>query len=305
MFTIEKYEAIGEQIVNYSKEDVEKLVKKMLSYREKPSEVVLDLIAYENKHLNKMSTEFGRYITYFEHAFDLLVNLVTAINYIEKSSWPNHRGLQLLILKNNLNPLYSGFGRLVRGFYDDANILLRAPYEALVKIIYISYYPQDFSGVFNWKRPKGMKAFNLTNFLRDDLKVDWDFIYPLFSSFSHGNIYTTLTDVVELDRKKESEKFISFKLEYSEDDASIPMNMTVFLQWSFIRFCLEVLINTNNENIDRKLYQSALSTEVAFGAMIGIHPKGWARTHGDVIRIFEEIRKMENVDNPFKPDASD
>lgn len=126
-----------------TKKQLEKLIDEMYKHTETPSQVFLDIHSFEDDHAKLMLKKFGKYIDYFKHSFDLLVNLVHLVNYLDKQSWPKHRSLQFLLLKNNLKPLYSAFDRMIKGFYGDAIILLRTPYEAFIKMLYMSYYPDN------------------------------------------------------------------------------------------------------------------------------------------------------------------
>lgn len=277
-----------------TKTEAEKLISKMYKYTGTPSRVVLDIKNFEDFHTRLMLREFGRYIGHFKHGFDLLVNVVILINYLDKKSWPKHRTLQFLLLKNNLNPLYSAFDRLVKGFYFDATILLRTTYEAFIKILFISYFPNDPYVALVSKTPRGQLQFNLTNFLKDHLKVDWGFIYNISSSFSHSYNFQTLSEAAQI-HKQGQKGVICFELKYDEKAMSIPLNFSLFLLWCLIKTSMLLFVNPKDKKVKPDFYTKLTTTEKAFGAMIKTMPNKWATTFDDVERILKEVKTKEKI----------
>lgn len=271
----------------------EDLLNKMLNQSTQPSEVVKDILEYENRHIEKVNSSFNKFYFYFEHAFELIVNVVHKFNYISKEDYPKHRIIQFLLLKNNISPLFSAFERLKRGFYYDSLILLRACYEAIIKIYFSSYNPKDADVVLLYKTPKGRRQFNLTNFVRDHLKVDWEFIYRLLSGFSHSNNASTLSELVDLAKNGQND-VLDFKLEYDEDLLSITFNVTNFILWNYLNILLELFVQSKEDEFGDDLYNNLVITEKAFGEIIKATPNNFAKTYDDVRNIFEEIRKRKN-----------
>lgn len=70
--------------------EVESLVKEMLNNSEHPSATVLKMYEFTNKHKSFASKKFNGFTLYFEHAFELLVDLVFAINYSPKKQYPKY-----------------------------------------------------------------------------------------------------------------------------------------------------------------------------------------------------------------------
>ena len=274
--------------------ELEKLIGEMYKHAEAPSQVVLDIKYFEDSHTRLMLKKFNRYISHFEHSFDLLVNLILLINYLDKKSWPKHRILQFLLLKNNLNPLYSAFDRLVKGFYFDATILLRTTYEAFIKILFISYFPNDPYVALASKTPKGQLQFNLTNFLKDHLRVDWNFIYNVSSSFSHSYNFQTLNEAVQI-HKQGQKGIICFELKYDEKAMSIPVNFNLFLLWCLIKISMLLFINPKDKKVKPDFYIKLTTTEKVLGATIMTMPNRWATTFDDVERILKEVKIKEGI----------
>lgn len=280
--------------LNITDIELEKLLNDMYECRDIPSQVVLDIKNFENFHEALILKKFTKYILNFEHGFDLLVKMVFLINYLEKKSWPKHRPLQFLIFKNNLNPLYSAFDRLVKGFYPDAIILLRTTYEAFIKILFISYFPNDPYITLISKPQKGQIQFNLTNFLKDHLKVDWDFIYAISSSFSHSYNYKVLIEAAKV-YKQGQKDIICFELKYDEEMLSIPISFSIFLLWCLIKISMLLFINQKDKKVKPDFYNKLVITEKAFDAIIITMANKWASTFEDVERILKEIKNKEGI----------
>lgn len=276
------------------KEELEKLISEMNKHYENPSQVVLEIKSFEDAHTKRMLKEFGRYVGYFENGYDLLLNIVFLVNYLNKKTWPTHRSIQLLLLKNNLGSLYSAFDRLMNSFYSDATILLRTVYETYIRILFISFFPNDQYVSLVSKPPKGKMKFNLTNFTKSHLKVDWDFIYSVQSSFSHSHKYQTLHELIQI-HKQGQRDFICFELKFDEKNASIPMNLSLFLLWCLIKISALLFIDPKDKKVKQGFYSKLVATEKALGAIIMSMPNKFAKTFDDVERITEEIKTREKI----------
>jgi hypothetical protein len=277
-----------------SKNDLDNLIDEMYKDSEFPSKVFLGIKAYEDEHTKLMIKKFDWYIQCFEHSFDLLINLVLKINYLDNKAWPPHRSIQLVLLKNSLYPLYSAFDRLLKGFYGDSTILLRTTYESLIRVLYVSYFPDiPYSSIIS-NPEKGQRIFILTNFLKDTLKVDWRSIYFLSSSFSHSYQYQTLSEVIEIHQHGQKE-LIRFKLQFNEKQASLPMNFTLFLLWCLIKFSTSLFVNPEVDKVFPNFYEKLIATERALGAINMKMPKTWSARYVDVVRIHEEIKEKEGI----------
>lgn len=58
------------------------------------SQIVFSIKNYEQKHLNLVSKEYGRFISQSELFYELIIQLSTAVNYIDKSDYSKIKGLQ-------------------------------------------------------------------------------------------------------------------------------------------------------------------------------------------------------------------
>ena len=155
--------------------------------RNSPSSTARDLVQFEREHLELFGERYGRLHIQFDVAFDQLVAVVEQVNYVEKSSWPQHRALQYILLSHNLKAFISAMDRLSKGYYEDSAVLSRTLYETFLRAIFISCHRDDPWGAFPVPSPKGTPKFNATNFARDVLRLDWHPIYSTMSAVAHSN----------------------------------------------------------------------------------------------------------------------
>jgi hypothetical protein len=94
------------------------------------SKYFLRIQDYESKHTLWVLNEYGRFVSQFEHFFDILNDLIVAINYIPKDSWPAHRSIQFLLTANNVRFFYNSFDRLIKGFWVESMVVLRKNCQA-------------------------------------------------------------------------------------------------------------------------------------------------------------------------------
>lgn len=149
-------------------------VKKRLEkvYSKEPSKKIGIIYDYEKNHRLLVANKFGPFTKYFEDSFDFLLDAIYSINYLPKKNWSWKKNLQYLYFASATKPLFKAFTLTLDGFYDEASAIIRTPYEVLIKIIFCSCYPTDFW--ITYANPaKGQRTFNLSNFLQNDLKVDW------------------------------------------------------------------------------------------------------------------------------------
>lgn len=182
-----------------SYEDRIKLRDKMDKLTSTPaSRIAMSISEYEKTHTKKVLKDYGRFVKQFEDFYDLLVQLIHKINYIKKDDWhTTSKSVQFLIVAHSLETFNSSFDLLLKGHYGDSVILSRSIYESLIRVIYLSCYPKEGYSVFIKKRD-GTKEFNLTGFLKDELKLDWDRYYSLMSAVTHSNAYQIGLEVKQI-----------------------------------------------------------------------------------------------------------
>ena len=61
-----------------------------------PSDVVFSLFEAEREHFVAFNNTYGRFVTQTEVHFSLLVGAIEKVDYLDKESWPIHRGAQFI-----------------------------------------------------------------------------------------------------------------------------------------------------------------------------------------------------------------
>jgi len=69
------------------------------------------------------------------------------LNFTPKEKRPEHRAFQWLIIKNNIPSLFYAFQNLHFGSYDATNAIIRSLFESIIKIFFVSLYPEDKESV--------------------------------------------------------------------------------------------------------------------------------------------------------------
>jgi hypothetical protein len=157
-----------------------------------PAEVVVSTTQAEREHFESFKKDYGRFVAQFEVEYAALVKVIDDINFVERSSWPDHRAVQYVLAAYNVKTFYSAVDRLARGYYEDCITLTRSLYETFARVLYISCHPDNAYSALVFNPPKGVRKFNLTNFLRDELGLDRGSQYAIMSTFAHSNSYLSL-----------------------------------------------------------------------------------------------------------------
>lgn len=120
-----------------------------------PTPLVLQTIDEERAHFARFNADYGRYVGQFEVEYQSLAELIDHLNFVDRSSWPEHRSVQYALSAYNLRTFYSALDRLVRGYYEDCIALTRGLYETFVRMLFVSCYPDSAYNVLVRKPPKG------------------------------------------------------------------------------------------------------------------------------------------------------
>jgi len=258
-----------------------------------PSKVMLDIYDYERTHSQRIAQNYGRFISQFEFAYDLIVESVHAINYLDRSDWPKHRGIQFLTLVNNLKPLFSSYQRLIEGFYEDSLILIRPVYESFIKIIYITCNPKYPYKILAGRKDPDGKKFNLSNFLKQELKLNWH-SYGYLSAMSHANYYSILSEAIDLFQKK-SKEVSALKFSYDEKLFGVGTNDINFLLLVYMKLIVELFATKTNDVLSEEMIGKAQKFIKLQHESFLVHPKEHLpEVAKDVKDVFEMIRRAES-----------
>src|SRR6266404_5527831 len=101
-----------------SKQNQSELAERAVRVRNRyvPSQLFGQIDTYEYASRGIALEKFQGFVSHMEAAFEVINRIVVGVNYIEKDKWPQHRGLQFMVVAENLRFFYSSFQMLFRGF---------------------------------------------------------------------------------------------------------------------------------------------------------------------------------------------
>ncbi len=250
-----------------------------------PSPHVLELTALAQAHYRTFSKEFGRFVVQYEVEYTALANLIEQINYLDKTDWPEHRAVQYVLVASNARGFYSALDRLARGYYEDCLTITRGLYETFVRCLFVACFPDDAYSALVWSTPKGVRRFNLTNFLEEDLGLVWATKYRIMSAFAHSN-KAEVTAALQRALEREGDPDV-FKptIRYREDHAVASIAFLNFTLLAQLRLTLEVLALNLHSTSELKSTASdavALLTET----LVRNEKEYWQTTARDLDLIF-------------------
>lgn len=253
--------------------------------------VVVDINRYQIEHADKIFKEYGRFVSQFELYYDLIVSIFHAVNYIDKKSWPGHRTVQFLLFVHNLKSLYSSFDRLIHGFYEDSIILSRPAYEAFIKSVYITCDPSDPYAVVSGLKGKMKNKFNLTNFLKDELKIEWH-DYKLFSALAHANQYSVLAEAKDIFEQGQKEA-ITLKFWFDKKLFELGVNDINYLLLVNLKAIVVLFSTSVNDVLTQVAIDKAKKLIDLRERDFASHPKEyWPRVIKDTKDIFKMIESV-------------
>lgn len=254
-----------------------------------PSGPVVALTQAEIDHFKSFKSDYGRFAGLFEVEFTSLVSLIDEANFVDKSAWPSHRPLQFILVAYNLRSLYSAFDRLARGYYEDSITLARTLYETFVRILFASCYPDDAYNTLMRKPPPGTKPFNLTNFVRDDLGLQWESTYGVMSGFAHSNAIGTLEAAKRATEGSGEPERFGLRLKFDAQRCELAIPLLQFVLLALLRFCVERLVGSS-ELRDRAVMQTASESVEILMYGLKTHPKEyWQAVASDLDRLFQML----------------
>ncbi len=261
--------------------EIEKLIKE--TQNDNPAQTTLDIYQYIKIHQNLVVKKFNGYIKYFEDYFDILNSAISSLNYLPKENWPQYKSLQYLMFPEALKTLHRSFEDIISGYYDEATILLRCVYETYIKMVFIVCYPEDYEAIFRDR--KGKRNFKLKNFLKDDLHLDWEFIYSFMSYVSHSKIHLILERLIKLSKKEDKDP-IRLEYKYDENALSRPMNESTFLLYALFHTMLTTFKDDfDDSKIDRNKIMRMVKTDKVLRSMIESFPNKFSSIVRDIDKI--------------------
>lgn len=237
--------------------DVEALKKEYEEFKKNEvsfsTQYIHEIYRFGQNHASLMLQLYGHGVSQFETDYALLCHVLEKLNYHEKVSWPNHRGVQYFLFIHNMKNLFASFDLCNRGFSEGALTLVRPVFEATIYVAYISCYP-DKPYRFLSKHPIAVQ-----NFLETELKLGgWVVHYQILSSFVHGNQTEIMKEIQRIGTRSP----VVIKYEYNEKLTELCMMYMHHAMYFMARFIDKYMFTTPNERIDQK-HKTALQHYIA------------------------------------------
>lgn len=267
-------------------EEVKKFVESLLLVD--PAGTSLDIYEYIRQHKRLFLVEFGNFIKQFEDFFNDMSELVTLLNYVPKESWSDAKGMQYLMFPEVMKTLHRAFEDVNDGYYDESMMLSRSIYETFLRIVFISCFPNDYESVFV-KPKKGKVVFNVSNFLKDSLKLNWDFLYRIMSAIHHSKKHRTLTAITS---RQDNPNQIVRLIYQSDKKIGMPMcvNITMFNLACLFHALISIFHNDFDGSEKTKSKKKRwLDVDKALLMILSCNPKP------DFANLATDIEKIGNV----------
>ncbi|MEN6372409.1 MAG: hypothetical protein ABFD64_10405 [Armatimonadota bacterium] len=259
-----------------------------------PSNTTLWLRQCESKNQEFMESNYGRFCRQFEAGYDVLVSAIGYANsWADHTKWPRNRIVQHIMEAENIKPIYSAFDRLIKGYYVDCLVLARVAYEAFLRIIFVSLYPDDT--YYSYARGKKVpRQFKLTNFIKEDLKLGWN-EYEILSAMAHSYKFSVLKQIVEIGKNGQTEP-LSLGFEQDELLIEICNNILDFLLLIYLEFTMAFLLVPLKEcNVDYcQIDKINLYIMLKQKNFISHPNQYWQKVIGDLDYVFDLVRAAES-----------
>jgi len=250
-------------------------------------------LEYQRANLAHVLAKYPVIVPLFELCFSLLAEITDGLNYADKSHWPptRHRAIQFVLFVHNLKTLESTEDRLVKGCYGDAFVLLRVPYEAFLRMVFMSLFP---TGAMAALSPiPGQRAFNATHLIEQDLRLPWG-EHTLLSVFTHSHRYTALSHVIDIARRGNRDA-VALEYHFDENLFSLGWNLLSVVCYMYLRMAASVFgdgIMSPPGLVERIRKASALAD--CIGAMVRTHHGEYLpAVIDDLDDIFETMRMTD------------
>jgi hypothetical protein len=252
-----------------------------------------EVLAYQREHLAYVLQHYGRYTGFFELCFALFAEIIDGLNYADKSRWPKHRGTQLILFLHNLKTLESAEDRLVKGCYGDALVLLRVPYEAFLRMVFMSMFPADAMSALATPEPRH-RAFNATNLITQDLHLPWT-DHTLLSVFAHAHRSTALSHVIDIAARGRRDP-VALEYHFDEEHFTLGANLLSIVCYMCLGMVVQMFgrdVTAPRGLVDRIGKASAVAE--VLGAMLRTHRRQYLPAVVD--DIDDVLRMMRAADD--------
>lgn len=267
-----------------------------------PTDVAASLAASELDHRMQFSDAYGRFAAQYDVGVAALATLVEELNFVRRDGWPEHRAIQYVLVAYNLRHFDTAIDLVVRGRYEEAISLTRGLYETFVRLLFVSCHADSAYSVLASSPPKGVRRFNLTNFLRDELRLDWERKYGVMSAFAHSNVHRAgLALRRAATPAGEPEAFgLGLGFDAALAEAALPFMQFVLL--AHLRFAVERLVSGSAPSSDPLVVaQEAVDL---FTYAHASHPKPYWRMVATDLEYLSKVLEIADRGEDWRPLAA-
>lgn len=258
-----------------------------------PSHVLAKARAQEEDHAKLFLSAYGRAVGQFEVEFAALVAVIDRLNFVQRQAWPPHRSVQFALLAYNLKPLRSVMDRLMAGYYADAITLLRVAYETFVRLVFVSIHRDDPWGALVPKPRPPTPAFNLTGFVRDQLRLGWATSYSVLSAFTHSNAVEVLDSLKRAGTQESEPERFGPSIQFDPNRIELVLPQLHFAVLAYLRFTVDWLVGPE---FRPHMAEAAIAIKAidVMSFVVRTHPKRyWRDVAVDLDYVFDLVTAAE------------
>ena len=216
-----------------------------------PAKTSEDIYVFIEQHREWAKIKLGKMFDLFEYCFDELNIIIQYLNYVPKENWNKQKSTQYLIIPETMKTLHRSIEDALDGYYDESIMLNRSVYETLIRVVFLSCYPDEWEAVFIERKNK--MRFEVTGFVKDHLKVHWHWQYQLMCCVAHSKIYNHLSRIKEIN--EDPVKGTVF-LKYSKDFTALSaaMNISLFNLCALVHILVSIFEKDfeNYDNLEKR-----------------------------------------------------
>jgi hypothetical protein len=260
-------------------------------------DIITRIDAMSNNHFQILDQDCGRVVPIFSYAYNLVVNLLYEFNFSEPNNLEKYK-LKYLLLHSNLKSIFSSFNCVVRGFYTDSTILIRPVYESFILIIFVTCFPECaeyiyYDDQYIKKHFKGKKTFNLTQFIKSDLNLDWK-TYAILSTTSHINRLEMVYEFQKFHIPSKKQP-IHLAINYDRDQFSLGLNYINHMLYVYLKMIRYFFLTEPTKRISKeKLNETDHFISLFRKMLLNQTENFWGQVTKDTDDIFEMMIYAED-----------
>lgn len=176
-------------------------------------------------------------------------------------------------------------------------MIIRSVFESYLRMVFISLYPQSWKSTVYNKKLKNLTNFNVSNFIRDQLKVDWLWIYKLLSRFPHGKQIEVLNVIGQI-AKRTQKTPIAINLVFDENYFSMCFNFCSVLTCALLTLIKDFFPEIEDHpQLIQEAKERFQATLKGYHKLVEGMPNKLSNTEVDIMKISKMVRAAEKDEN--------